>query len=122
MPASAVPKSVDYMQARARHGYWVPDMSVQCFAGWHLKLSAGGYTHHSKLSTACTTAYRLHSFTRMYAVYAVYCMTALHITACQMWLICNGGECRAGRPFGPSGLCSHPPAALSAAAASVWSP
>ncbi|KAL0046985.1 hypothetical protein WJX82_003591 [Trebouxia sp. C0006] len=30
-----------YAQARARHGYWVPDMSVQCFAGWHLKLSAG---------------------------------------------------------------------------------
>ncbi|DBA69633.1 TPA: hypothetical protein ACH3X2_012695 [Trebouxia sp. C0005] len=30
-----------YAQARARHGYWVPDMSVQCFVGWHLKLSAG---------------------------------------------------------------------------------
>lgn len=30
-----------YAQARSKHGFWVPDMSVKCFAGWHLKLSAG---------------------------------------------------------------------------------
>lgn len=47
-------------------------------------------------------------------------MTA--ITACAIRVACHGGECRAGRPFGSSGLCSHPPAALSSAAASAWSP
>ncbi|KAL0038989.1 hypothetical protein WJX77_004333 [Trebouxia sp. C0004] len=30
-----------YAKARSQHGFWVPDMSVECFAGWHLKLSAG---------------------------------------------------------------------------------
>ncbi|DBA96201.1 TPA: hypothetical protein ACH3X3_002401 [Trebouxia sp. C0006] len=25
-----------YVQARLQHGFWVPDMSVKCFAGWHL--------------------------------------------------------------------------------------
>ncbi len=52
------------MQARSQHGFWVPDMSVKCFVGWHLKFSAGGYAHHSQLSTACTNAYRKHSFAR----------------------------------------------------------
>ncbi len=67
-PTSAATCSVDGMQARWPHGYWVPDMSVQCFAGWHLKLSAGGYTHHSNLSTACANAYRQHSFTRVFTL------------------------------------------------------
>jgi len=56
------------MQARSSLGYWVPDMSVKCFAGWHLKLSAGGYAHHPQLSTAYTNAYRQHSFSRVYAL------------------------------------------------------
>ncbi len=47
MLASAVTRSLDDMQARWQHGYWVPDMSVKCFAGWHLKLSAGEYAHDS---------------------------------------------------------------------------
>ncbi len=68
VPASAVPESIDDMQARSKHGFWVPDMSVKCFVGWHLKFSAGGYAHHSKLSTTCTNAYRKHSFARFYAL------------------------------------------------------
>lgn len=29
------------VQARAEWGYWVPDMTVQCFQEWHLPLSFG---------------------------------------------------------------------------------
>lgn len=29
------------LQATAEWGYWVPDMAVQCFRGWHLPLSLG---------------------------------------------------------------------------------
>ncbi len=27
------------VQANWHYGYWVPDMSVQCFTGWHRKLA-----------------------------------------------------------------------------------
>lgn len=30
-----------FMQAKWARGYWLPDMSVQCFTGWHLKLVLG---------------------------------------------------------------------------------
>ena len=47
MSTSAATSSGGGMQARWWLGYWVPDMSVQCFKGWHLKLSAGGCAHSS---------------------------------------------------------------------------
>ncbi len=29
------------MQATWAWGYWLPDMSIRCFVGWHLRLSLG---------------------------------------------------------------------------------
>ena len=29
------------LQAAKKYGYWVPDMSVECLTGWHLRLALG---------------------------------------------------------------------------------
>lgn len=43
---------VDGMQARHKYGYWVPDMTVECFSGWHKSISFGE-SAHSLLQNPC---------------------------------------------------------------------
>ena len=47
MPVAVWPAAVgesviaDCVQATWAYGYWLPDMSIECFTGWHLKLVWG---------------------------------------------------------------------------------
>ena len=110
------------MQATWAWGYWLPDMSIRCFVGWHLRLSLGGMdccdplsTSFDPLSTALNPrlllsplVYCFHPSSTAFTPHlldscAAYKQPARTLSQCEQ--CSSGGGCFMVRPFTGAGSC-----------------